>query len=85
MVLRAFRREVNEVPTRYQLVEIPTSIFDSIQREPLASFDSDAPKIDCCVGDRVVATVAIDRSDAKITVRSITISACTIHAEWRRE
>ena len=85
VVLRAFRRAPGEVPGRYQLVEIPTSIFDSIQREPLASFESDAPKIECCVGDRVVATVAIDRSDAKITVRSIAISACTVHAEWRRQ
>ena len=31
-----------------------------------------------------VARVAIDRSDAKITVRSILLSACIVHAEWTR-
>lgn len=84
VMLRAFRGAPSEAPRRYQLVEVPATIFDSIQSEPLASFESDAPKIKCRVGDRTVATVAIDRSDAKITVRGISISACTVHAEWFR-
>ena len=29
------------------------------------------------------AQVAIDRSDAKFTIRRIQLSACTVHAEWR--
>jgi hypothetical protein len=83
-MLRAFREGQGEVPGIYQIVEIPASIFDSIQTAPLSVFERDAPLIECQVGDRTVAVVAIDRSDAKVTVRRIKISACTVHAEWSR-
>lgn len=82
IMLRAFRRKTGEAPKRYQLVEIPTSLFDSIQQTPLRDFERDAPVIVCRVGDETVANVAIDRSDAKVTVRSVQLSACTVHAEW---
>ena len=72
------------VPHKYQLVEIPVKIFDSIQQAPLQVFERDAPVIECTVDDRVVASVAINRSDAKITVRRVQLSACTVHAEWDR-
>jgi len=36
------------------------------------------------VNGEVVAIAALDRSDAKITVRRIRIDACTVHAEWRQ-
>ena len=81
IMLRAFRKN-GEVPKCYQLLEIPTSIFDSIQHASDEAFQRDAPVIECCVGGQTVARVAIDRSDAKITVRSILLSACTVHAEW---
>ncbi len=84
VMLRAFREGQGEVPSVYQLVEIPVSIFDSIQTAPLSVFERDAPLIECQVGDEAVAVVAVDRSDAKVTVRQIKISACTVHAEWSR-
>ena len=84
VMLRAFREGQGEVPSRYQLVEIPANIFDSVQTAPLDVFARDAPLIECRVGDSVVAVVAIDRSDAKITVRRVQLSACTVHAEWSR-
>ena len=84
VMLRAFREAVDTTPSLYQLVEVPTSIFDSIQGASLSEFDSDAPAIPCRVNGEVVATVALDRSDAKITVRRIRIDACTVHAEWRQ-
>lgn len=84
VMLRAFREGQGEVPSLYQLVEIPASIFDSIQTAPLSVFERDAPLIHCQVGCETVAVVAIDRSDAKVTVRRIKISACTVHAEWSR-
>ncbi len=84
VMLRAFRDDASRVPRLYQLVEIPTSIFDSIQDEPLDTFRSDAPRIPCVVNGETVAVVALDRSDAKVTVRSILVDACTVHAEWRR-
>ena len=74
-MLRAFREKAGEVPKLYQIVEIPVSIFDSIQQAPMRDFERDAPVIDCRVGNEVVARVVIDRSDAKITVRSIQLSA----------
>ena len=84
VMLRAFREDVGKIPHKYQLVEIPVGIFDSIQQAPLKIFERDAPVIECSVGNRVVAVVAIDRSDAKITIRRVQLSACTVHAEWNR-
>ena len=82
IMLRAFRRE--RIPDRYQLIEIPTSLFDSIQDAPIEVFQRDAPVIPCHEGEQLVAQVALDRSDAKVTVRRIALSACTVHAEWIR-
>ena len=84
VMLRAFREGQGEVPSLYQLVEIPASVFDSVQSAPLDAFARDAPLIECKVGDDTVAVVAVDRSDAKITVRRVQLSACTVHAEWSR-
>ena len=82
VMLRAFRKE--GLPNRYQLIEIPTTLFDSVQAAPMDAFQSDAPKIACEVDGQTVATIAIDRSDAKVTVRRIQLSSCTVHAEWIR-
>ena len=82
LMLRAFRRGAGVPPQRYQLVEIPVRLFDSIQEAPLRDFERDAPVIACQVDGKTVAHVAVDRSDAKITVRRILLSACVVHAEW---
>ena len=82
MMLRAFRKE--GVPHRYQLLEIPTRLFAPVQEAPLAVFQSDAPSIRCEIDGEPAAVIAIDRSDAKITVKRIRLSACTVHAEWHR-
>lgn len=84
ILLRAFRRGTGVIPHRYQLLEIPARIFDPVQQAPLDLFREDAPKIECQVDGRPAATVAVDRSDAKITIRNIRLSECTVHAEWRR-
>ena len=83
IMLRAFRGP-DGVPNCYQLVEIPVTLFDSVQKSQLKVFERDAPLIDCFENNQLVAKVAIDRSDAKITIRSIDITACVVHAEWRR-
>ena len=46
VMLRAFRRQ-REVPSRYQLIEIPTKIFDSMQQVPVSAFNADGPTLDC--------------------------------------
>ena len=83
MMLRAFRRGTDEVPKKYQLLEIPTAIFDSLADAPEAAFAADGPTIDCPYrGEPVAARVSLDRSDAKITVKQIKLSSCLMHAEW---
>ncbi len=81
LMLRAFRRQ-GAVPYRYQLLEIPSSIFASLLQLPLVAFQRDPTVLHCIVKGRVVAGVALDRSDAKITVRNIDIDACVVHVEW---
>ena len=83
MMLRAFRKG-QEIPVRYQLLEIPTAIFRSLQDAPVAAFNADGPTIDCAYeGSPAAARVSLDRSDAKITVKQIRLSVCTVHAEWQ--
>ena len=88
MMLRAFRRpdQPQAIPSRYQLIEIPTDIFRSLFNVPTQAFSADGPTIDCSYGDfDVVARVSLDRSDAKITVKAIQIAACTEHVVWEIE
>ena len=82
VMLRAFRNG-RSVPVRYQLLEIPSAIFGSLQTLPVAAFNADGPTVDCAYGGIPdAAHVSLDRSDAKITVKQIHISVCTVHAEW---
>jgi len=82
VMLRAFR-ERDKVPSRYQLLEISTAIFHSLQDAPISSFEKDGPTIDCSFGDhKVAARVSLDRSDSKVTVKQIRLAACTTHVEW---
>ena len=83
ILLRAFR-ERGTIPDRYQLVEIPSDLFMSLEDAPESAFAADGPVIDCAYrGLSSAAQVSIDRSDAKITIRRIQLAACTIHVEWR--
>ncbi len=83
VMLRAFRVDRTTMPHRYQLIEIPTAIFESLADAPQTAFDADGPTIDCAYGGNpAAARVSLDRSDAKITVKQIQLSVCDIHAEW---
>lgn len=86
VILRAFRVQDQALPIRYQLVEVPSEVFASIEQAPLAAFAADGPTIDCPYrGHPRAARVSLDRSDAKVTVKQIQLSVCTIHAEWELE
>jgi len=85
IVLRSFRDKYEAPPYLYQLVEVPVSIFDSIENALVEAFATDGPRAPCTIDGKQVATVVLDRSDAKITVSGIKLSACTVHAEWRKE
>lgn len=78
MMLRCF--SPSSSPS-YELVEIPTTLFAdvgnlSIGEAQLATIpippNADPP----------IFQIRVDRSDAKITLTRITISACTIHGRW---
>ena len=82
VMLRAFRHR-QETPYRYQLLEIPSGIFRSLQSASVEQFSADGPVVDCSYGEHpVAARVSLDRSDAKITVKQIQLAACIVHAEW---
>ena len=82
MMLRAFR-EGKAIPSRYQLIEIPSGIFHSLQTAPLSVFNADGPTINCSyMGHEIAACVSLDRSDAKITIKKISLAACIVHVEW---
>ena len=55
---------------------------DSLQGLPVSAFKGESPVLDCRDRGDVVAQIAVDRSDAKITVRNIRVDACVVHAEW---
>ena len=75
MLLRAFRRR-SAIPIRYQLIEIPSDLIVSLEDAPESAFAADGPVIDCAFGGlSTAAQVSIDRSDAKITIRWIRLSA----------
>ncbi len=83
VMLRAFQVDRTTMPHRYQLIEIPTAIFESLADAPQTAFDADRPTIDCAYGGSpAAARVSLDRPDAKITVKQIQLSVCDIHAEW---
>ena len=83
LMLRACRKSGDVIPTKYQLFEIPTAIFASLEDAPLSAFVADGPTVDCSyLGESVAAKVSLDRSDAKITIRQIKLSVCTLHVEW---
>ena len=84
VMLRAFRSGTDVVPDRYELLEIPSAIFASLEDAPQSAFAADGPTIDCpYAGHPAAARVSLDRSDAKITVKQIQLSACTVHAVWQ--
>ena len=83
LILRAFRDDPQSIPYRYQLVEIPSAIFASLPSLPQSAFDADGPTLDCEFrGDASAARVSLDRSDAKVTVKQVKLSACDLHEVW---
>ena len=78
-MLRAFRKG-QEIPVRYQLLEIPTAIFRSLQDAPVTAFNADGPTAP--VEDRRLPP-ACRSTGQKITVKQIRLSVRTVRAEWQ--
>lgn len=78
VMLRAF---TGPDVVRYQLVEIPTSMFGHVDGLTVAQAQDSTIPIP--PGAAVpMMKIRVDRSDAKITLTGIRIEHCTIHGEW---
>lgn len=82
IMLRAFRDDHEAPPYLCQLVEIPAIIFDFIEHASIEAFAAEGARVPCMIDSNRVATVALDRFDAKITESSISLSACIVLAKW---
>jgi hypothetical protein len=66
----------------YELVEVPISLFGGVFALAREAFQSEGPSLRIADERGPIMTIALDRSDAKITVRSIRKSRCLVHATW---
>lgn len=80
VMLRCFRKG-NDI-LMYELVEIPTTIFSSIDQVSVAEAQQGTFPIPPGATEEPDARIRIDRSDAKITVTSIRIELCKVHGRW---
>ena len=79
IVLRCFREADGRL--LYELIEIPTQVFASVEELTLAEAQASTIPIPPRA-DEPDARIRVDRSDAKITVTGIRIEVCTVHGEW---
>lgn len=78
VILRCFRRSESML---YELVEIPSSLFETVDNLEVAAAQADT--IGVPPGSAAPhLKIRIDRSDSKITLTGIQISACTVHGRW---
>lgn len=67
----------------YELVEIPTLLFQQIKNVSRTHFAADGPTINIPIGANPPDfTLKLDRSDAKVTIANINKKLCTVHAVW---
>ncbi|HVB05583.1 MAG TPA: hypothetical protein VNF07_04960 [Acidimicrobiales bacterium] len=79
LVLRCFREGSDAY--RYELVEVPTALFASV--DELGVAEAQLATIPIPTGqDPPDARLRIDRSDAKITVTGIRLDRCLVHGSW---
>ena len=81
IMLRTFK-DNEDVIIRYELVEIPTSIFRSVLNLGPNEYQAQTPSLPCEVNGQLVAKIRMDHSDAKITVSGIRLDACTVHSNF---
>jgi len=68
---------------RYELVEIPVSLFSQVFGLGKNHFSADGPTINIPIGqDPPDFTLKLDRSDAKITLANINKNLCLVHGSW---
>lgn len=78
MILRCFRKDG---ALRYELVEIPSTLFNTVDQ--LGVQAAQAGTIGIPPGSAAPhLKIRIDRSDSKVSLTGIQLSACTVHGRW---
>jgi hypothetical protein len=68
---------------RYELVEVPVSLFSQVFTVGKSHFSADGPTINIPIGkDPPDFTLKLDRSDAKVTLANINKNLCLVHGTW---
>ena len=81
IMLRGF---TNAAGVIYELIEIPTSLFEPIDR--LDTKTAQQPNISVPPNSEdPYLKVRVDRSDAKITLAAIKLDVCFVHGQWALE
>jgi hypothetical protein len=69
---------------RYELVEIPVSLFSQVLDVGKKHFAADGPTINIPIGKNPPDfTLKLDRSDAKVTITKINKLLCLVHGIWQ--
>jgi hypothetical protein len=81
-ILRGFRQR-DHFQILYELIEIPTSIFDKIVKLTVPHAQAGTISIPAGTNYRNRDfAICIDRSDSKITLTGIRLDICVVHGRW---
>nr|WP_314142503.1 hypothetical protein [uncultured Rhodococcus sp.] len=81
IILRGFKEPDG---VQYELIEIPTELFEAVEDLDLAS--AQLATIPVPVNSVTpYMKIRVDRSDAKITLTGIQLSVCDVHCRWKLE
>lgn len=81
IMLRGFKSD-NAVD--YELIEIPTALFDAVDQLDTATAQLSTIPIPVNIKPPHLK-IRIDRSDAKITLTGIQVDVCDVHGRWKLE
>jgi hypothetical protein len=81
IILRGFK-EADGV--QYELIEIPTKLFEAVDDLDLASAQLSTIPIPVDAA-KPYMKIRVDRSDAKITLTGIQLDVCEVHCRWKLE
>jgi hypothetical protein len=80
IMLRGFR-DRDGYSVLYELLEIPTAIFDPVRQLTVEQAQAATIKMPPAPA-QAQFSIRVDRSDAKITITGIRLDLCTVHGRW---
>lgn len=81
IILRGFKESDG---VQYELIEIPTKLFEAVEDLDLASAQLATIPIPVAAA-KPYMKIRVDRSDAKITLTGIQLNVCDVHCRWKLE